>query len=157
MWHVLGSSSSRSVPRLLGRRLQRAKVNNLEFRTMSGAGGDGPEESQIYTNLFGDDKDHMVQRDDGGHRAPSRPPRQTRKEVEEAKRKPKLQLADIPEPLWTDSLEISDERWQSKMEFDDIPDWSPDFVSRVSKERVQLFPGMIFFNSRRGLFQYSAR
>lgn len=141
----------------MGRRLQRVQVNTSGLRAMSGTGDDGPGESQIYTNLFGDDKDHMdqgvggEQQDHtdqgvgGGRQTASRPPRQTRKEVEEAKRKPKLQLSDIPEPLWTDSLEISDERWQSKIEFDDIPDWSPDFVSRVSKERVQLLPGTTFF------------
>lgn len=49
----------------------------------------------------------------------------------------------IPIPLWTDSWEISDERYQTKMEFDDLPIWSPEFVSRISKERVQILPGKL--------------
>lgn len=53
------------------------------------------------------------------------------------------EVGDVPERLWSDSFEISDERWQTKMEFDDIPDWSPDFVSRISKERVQIHAGKL--------------
>lgn len=53
---------------------------------------------------------------------------------------------DIPIPLWTDSWEISDEMAQSKMNMEDIPVWSPEFVSRISMERVQILPGKFFLS-----------
>ena len=36
---------------------------------------------------------------------------------------------------WTDPWDL-DEMMASKVEFDDLPDWSPDLVSRISQERV---------------------
>jgi len=52
-----------------------------------------------------------------------------------------VDMNHLREPLWADSFDIPEERWQSKMEFDDIPDWSPDHVSRISQQRVQLYKG----------------
>ena len=43
---------------------------------------------------------------------------------------------------WTDEWEISEEQWMASTNFKDLPDWSPDQVSRVSQERVQIYPGM---------------
>lgn len=133
----------------MGRRVQRtALTNNSGWQralSSSGAGSGGKSEEDIYTTLFGEndeDEDTASGYVESGVDEPAqqtrRPTREQRRKAEESK--PKLQISDIPQPLWSDSLEISDERWSTKMEFDDIPDWSPDFVSRVSKERVQLLP-----------------
>ncbi|CAJ1936267.1 unnamed protein product [Cylindrotheca closterium] len=40
--------------------------------------------------------------------------------------------------VWKDPWEISEERWMSTATFDDLPKWTPEFVSRVSQERVQI-------------------
>ena len=129
----------------MGRRLQRWKtqVSVSQFRAASGFGGDDDDdEAQIYTNLFGDsslDQQQDTQKQDTG------PARLTLKEAEEAKKKPELRLEDIPEPIWINNFEISEERWHQNLTLEDIPDWSPDFVSRVSMERVQLLPGTVCF------------
>ena len=41
---------------------------------------------------------------------------------------------------WTDPWEITQEQWMSTQTADDLPNWSPEFVSRISQERVQLCP-----------------
>lgn len=43
--------------------------------------------------------------------------------------------------IWTDPWQITEEEWMSSISPDDLPDWSPDFVSRISQERVKLHPG----------------
>lgn len=43
--------------------------------------------------------------------------------------------------LWTDPYEIPDLMWGQLRTLDDLPDWSPDMCSRVSLERVKLYPG----------------
>jgi len=141
MWCNLLASSSRRASQYIGRRGQRmavtAKRNQslglCSFSTESDDNKAG--EDAIYEELFGSSM--------GSDTLPPPPsPRRSRQEKSASEQEtPKLQLSDIPKPLWSDSLEISDERWATKMEFNDIPDWSPDFVSRVSKERVKLLPG----------------
>ncbi|KAL3926433.1 MAG: hypothetical protein SGARI_005611, partial [Bacillariaceae sp.] len=42
---------------------------------------------------------------------------------------------------WIDPWAIQEEQWMSTTAFDDLPDWSPDRVSRISQERVQVLPG----------------
>ena len=42
---------------------------------------------------------------------------------------------------WTDPWEISEEQWMSNTVLDDLPDWSPEYVSRISQERVKVHPG----------------
>ena len=42
---------------------------------------------------------------------------------------------------WTDPWDLT-ELMTSKIEFDDLPDWSPSLVSRVSQERLQVRPIM---------------
>jgi hypothetical protein len=42
---------------------------------------------------------------------------------------------------WTDPWKISEEQWMSTTALEDLPDWSPEYVSRISQERVQLYPG----------------
>lgn len=41
---------------------------------------------------------------------------------------------------WTDPWEISEEQWMSLQTADDLPEWSPEFVSRISQERVKVHP-----------------
>ena len=42
---------------------------------------------------------------------------------------------------WTDPWEISEEQWMnSTTSMDDLPDWSPEFVSRISQVCICLFP-----------------
>lgn len=42
--------------------------------------------------------------------------------------------------LWTDPWEITDEDWMSTTTLEDLPDWTTDIVSRISKERVNVHP-----------------
>jgi hypothetical protein len=43
--------------------------------------------------------------------------------------------------VWNDPWEISEEQWMSTATFNDLPEWSPEFVSRISQERVQIHTG----------------
>ena len=43
--------------------------------------------------------------------------------------------------LWEDPWALTDEDWSSGKTFDDLPDWSEQLCSRISKERVKLHPG----------------
>ncbi|CAB9504420.1 Mitochondrial ribosomal death-associated protein 3 [Seminavis robusta] len=112
-------------------------------------GGDNDEKEdntrtqEIYANLFGesDSAGGSSSRQLGGSTGRFGGDPSTADKKEQVSQK--IDIADIPIPLWTDSMEISEERWQTKIEFDDIPDWSPDFVSRISKERVEIFKGGI--------------
>lgn len=40
---------------------------------------------------------------------------------------------------WTDPWHISEEQWMSLQTYDDLPEWSPEFVSRISQERVKVY------------------
>lgn len=40
-----------------------------------------------------------------------------------------------------DPWDITDEHWMSRQQMEDLPDWTPDACSRVSLERIQLYPG----------------
>jgi len=40
--------------------------------------------------------------------------------------------------VWQDPWEIGEEQWMSTATFDDLPNWTPEFVSRVSQERIQI-------------------
>jgi hypothetical protein len=42
---------------------------------------------------------------------------------------------------WTDPWEITQEHWMSSGTADDLPEWSPEYVSRVAQERVKFHPG----------------
>jgi hypothetical protein len=42
---------------------------------------------------------------------------------------------------WKDPWAISEEQWMSNTRRDDLPDWSPKLVSRISQERVRVHPG----------------
>ena len=48
---------------------------------------------------------------------------------------------------WKDPWEISEEQWMSTASLDDLPSWSPEFVSRISQERVKVHPGKYYFTS----------
>ncbi|KAG7368608.1 mitochondrial ribosomal death-associated protein 3 [Nitzschia inconspicua] len=41
---------------------------------------------------------------------------------------------------WQDPWAIKEEQWMSSATYDDMPDWTPDQVSRISQERVQVHP-----------------
>lgn len=43
--------------------------------------------------------------------------------------------------LWTDRLELTDDDWAAGKALDDLPDWTEEICSRVSRERVQVHPG----------------
>ena len=44
---------------------------------------------------------------------------------------------------WTDPWEISEEQWMSATSTSmELPDWSPEYVSRISQERVKIHSGM---------------
>jgi hypothetical protein len=43
--------------------------------------------------------------------------------------------------VWTDPWEVSEEQWMSSTTVEDLPDWSPEYVSRISQERVKIHPG----------------
>jgi hypothetical protein len=43
--------------------------------------------------------------------------------------------------VWSDPWEVSEEQWMSSTTIDDLPDWSPEYVSRISQERVKIHPG----------------
>jgi hypothetical protein len=54
--------------------------------------------------------------------------------------------------VWTDPWEVSEEQWMSSTTVEDLPDWSPEYVSRISQERVKIHPGRC-----NNLFSESAR
>ena len=43
--------------------------------------------------------------------------------------------------LWEDPWALTDEDWSSGKTFDDLPDWTEQLCSRISKERVKIHPG----------------
>ena len=45
--------------------------------------------------------------------------------------------------VWKDPWEITDEDWMSNETFENLPEFSPDLVSRISQERVKIHPGMV--------------
>eukprot|EP00980_Cylindrotheca_fusiformis_P019342 scaffold6638_cov127-Cylindrotheca_fusiformis.AAC.26 len=51
-----------------------------------------------------------------------------------------LELDSRTGRVWKDPWEITEEQWMSTATVDDLPEWSPEFVSRVSQERVQIYP-----------------
>ena len=42
--------------------------------------------------------------------------------------------------LWEDPWKITDDDWSSGKSYDDLPDWTTDICSRVSLDKVQLYP-----------------
>jgi hypothetical protein len=44
---------------------------------------------------------------------------------------------------WTDPWEITDEEWMSSTLQENLPDFSPELVSRISQERVRVYPGTL--------------
>ena len=165
MWRVLGrlASTSRGASRRVvhPRTTQPKSVvatGSVEWRFLSSDGGDGPVDSgrrqDIYFNLFGDDtpiENNTL--DPFGKGTKSKKSTQLGSwELENDDddddtddrntTMPRITEADIPQPLWSGNMDITEERLMSKSDFDDVPEWSPDFVSRISKERIKLFEGM---------------
>ncbi|KAI2507499.1 Mitochondrial ribosomal death-associated protein 3 [Fragilaria crotonensis] len=42
---------------------------------------------------------------------------------------------------WTDPWAITEENWSSKLQYDDLPDWTPDSASKLSRERLKILEG----------------
>ena len=127
-WRYLSSSSSDDTT------LEKKSFVDQESRV-----------KDIYTNLFGDNSDDggdfSSNTKTGGQRPASNPPSRVSPQKSATTTASSIDMKDIPVRLWSDSLEISEDRWNAKLEFDDIPDWSPDLVSRISKERVKIHSG----------------
>lgn len=47
---------------------------------------------------------------------------------------------------WKDPWEITEDQWMSTTTFDDLPDFSPEYVSRISQERIKVHPGRFLQN-----------
>lgn len=114
------------------------------FLSDSGSGGDEGESrvNDIYSDLFGPEHDGNEEWFGDG----AGPSGSSTKDSYKEKAKDRVDEQDeepmiLPMRLWSDNLEISEEEFSTKWSFEDIPDWSPDFVSRISKERVQLHEG----------------
>ena len=50
-------------------------------------------------------------------------------------------FANMKGRMWSDSWIIEDEEFTRKIGFHDLPDWTEDVVSRVSRERVKIYKG----------------
>ena len=66
----------------------------------------------------------------------------TEREEEKKRQAVRDELDSRTGRLWSDPWEITDEDWMSSSTtIESLPDWTPDVVSRISKERVKLHPG----------------
>lgn len=64
------------------------------------------------------------------------------KEVEEARRQAiREELDSRSGRLWKDRWELTDEDWSSGKSYDDLPNWTEELCSRVSRERVRVHDG----------------
>lgn len=62
-------------------------------------------------------------------------------EIEEAKRKAiRDELDSRSGRLWKDRWELTDDDWSSGRSYDDLPLWTEEICSRVSRERVRVHP-----------------
>jgi hypothetical protein len=52
-----------------------------------------------------------------------------------------LELDSRTGRAWTDPWLITQEQWMSTTTLEDLPEWSPEYISRISQERVKLHPG----------------
>ncbi len=63
-------------------------------------------------------------------------------EIEESKRQAiRDEIDSRSGRLWQDRWALTDDDWSSGKSFDDLPDWTEEICSRVSRERVKIFPG----------------
>lgn len=69
-------------------------------------------------------------------------------EVEEAKRQAVRDELDTKSGrLWEDRWEFTDEDWSTGKSFEDLADWSEEICSRVSRDRVKVYPGESVFSN----------
>jgi hypothetical protein len=103
-----------------------------ELRVMKDvdAGNKRAKEMESYGTLIDDDSDDE---DDEGALADEEY-RLKQKEIQR-------ELDSRTGRVWNDPWEIAEEQWMSTATFNDLPEWSPEFVSRISQERVQIHPG----------------
>lgn len=155
---ILQKSSSSGLPlRLLKNENRSPPPHFLAACCFSDSGGGNDDDKSrvddIYSDLFGKEDgagdswsgaDRFDQRQ-GDKRSGGQQDPKTGFVDEDRSKDPGPEYDGEPVPLpvrlWSNSLEISEEEFSTKWTFDDIPDWSPDFVSRISKERVQLHEG----------------
>jgi hypothetical protein len=80
--------------------------------------------------------------DDGYYPASSAGAEDEIEEIEEMKRQAVRDEIDSRKGrLWEDRWALTDEDWSSGKSFDDLPDWTEEICSRVSRERVKVHPG----------------
>jgi len=73
---------------------------------------------------------------------PSQEDHDEEEDLEEAKRQAiRDELDTRSGRLWKDRWELTDEDWSSGRSYDDLPSWSEELCSRVSRERVRVHPG----------------
>jgi len=78
-------------------------------------------------------------------------------EVEEAKRQAVRDELDTKTGrLWEDRWEFTDEDWSTGKSFEDLADWTEEICSRVSRDRVQVYPGESVFEFRTGKCTYTS-
>jgi hypothetical protein len=51
--------------------------------------------------------------------------------------------------LWEDPWALTDDDWSSGKTFEDLPDWTEEICSRVSRERVKVHPGESIIDTSR--------
>ena len=83
--------------------------------------------TDFYDELAEEDVEHEDEHDDEEYR---------RKQEEIQK-----ELDSRTGTVWTDPWEVTEQQWMSSTTVDDLPDWSPEYVSRISQERVKIHPG----------------
>ncbi len=76
-------------------------------------------------------------------------PRKTSRELEEEKDYERRQairdeIDSRTGRLWEDPWALTDEDWSSGKTLDDLPEWTEQICSRISKERVKVHPGKLF-------------
>jgi hypothetical protein len=94
-------------------------------------GDDGLTKSTSSSSYDNDDDD-----DDEEERAAMR-----NKEYREKQEEIQRELDNRTGRPWKDPWAITEEQWMSNITYADLPDWSPKLVSRISQERVQVYPG----------------
>jgi hypothetical protein len=109
-------------------------INPVPKRSFSAA------DMEFFNNLELD-PDYDI--DDGGDDDDS--PEEMEKKEEEAYRRRQEEIQRELDTrtgrTWTDPWQITDEDWMATTKPEDVPVWSPEFVSRISQERVKVHPG----------------
>lgn len=109
----------------------RANEGNIAAWDMEFFGDDELATSTSSASYNDDDED-----DDDEEQAAMR-----NKEYREKQEEIQRELDSRTGRPWKDPWAIKEEQWMSNTTHDDLPDWSPKLVSRISQERVRVHPG----------------